>query len=144
MTKDVKIFIKTKIDYENTTKEFIEYQYKGKLYLKNNNKFLRYKEDCKQELGNTWTTIKWSEVEKPYKVLLVRQGETKMKNVFQEGFKHISNYRSLHGSYKMEIITNKININKKVEAGNIKLYYKLQLNNLPIGDYILEIDYIYD
>ncbi len=144
MIKDVKVLVRTNINYHNSTNELIEYQYNGTQYLKKNNIFLRYKDNNNQDMGNTWTIVKWNEDENPTRVTLIRQGETRSKNVFQKGYKHIGEYYSLSLLFEMETTTKDLYIKKKANGGQILVNYNLKLNNQLIGNYIFEIDYIFD
>lgn len=138
---EVKIIIKTNITYANGDKELINNQYNGNFYIQNNNYYLRYKENLNQEQGNISTVIRWSNVEIPYKIILIRQGDIKMKQIFQEGYKHASEYIASFGTVNLETTTNHIRIGKNQYGGKISLDYNLELNNQINGNYILEIDY---
>lgn len=144
MIRDVKVLVITNINYQDKTNELLEHQFNGTQYIKNNNIFLRYRDNNEQDKENSWTIVKWNEDERPLKVTVIRRGKTSMKNIFQQGYIHISEYRCLNSSFEMEITTKKLDIYKEDNGGKILAEYSLKLNNQAIGDYILEIEFIFD
>ncbi|MGD9677977.1 MAG: DUF1934 domain-containing protein [Vulcanibacillus sp.] len=142
MSREVKILVTTIIDYENEVKETMSNQYSGVLYFKGNDCFLRYKDNPKQELGNTWTIIKWNKYYTPYIVTLVRQGDIKMKQVFQEGYTYLSEYKGPFGNINLETITNDIAIIDNEDGGKIYLVYNMKISSQISGKYTLEVTYI--
>jgi len=142
MSREVKILVTTSIDYENEVKETMNNQYSGVLYFKGNDCFLRYKDNPNQELGNTWTIIKWNKYYKPYTVTLVRQGDIKMKQIFQEGYTHLSEYKGPFGNINLETITNGIDLTDNEDKGKIRLDYNMKINYQISGKYTLEVTYI--
>ena len=141
MSRAVNILVTTNINYENGIKETMDNQYSGILYFKGNEYFLRYKDNLNQELGNTWSIIKWNNYQTPYKVTLIRQGDIKMKQIFEEGYKYISEYKGVFGNISIETITNIINLSINTDGGKICLDYDMKLNNQINGNYKLEINY---
>lgn len=140
MSAEVNIQIHSKTTYENGEIEQISYDTIGQAYKKDNYYFLRYKEDTQLQLGNTWTIVKWTMEEEQNEVVIIRQGDTKMKQVFKEGFTHQSNYQSQYGVLYMETVTNKIDIQlKTLFKGKINLKYELQIDNQTVGAYDLTI-----
>lgn len=140
MSVEVKFHIHTKIKHADGTKEEFTYQTDGNLYDKNNERFLRYKEQ--PELGNTWSILKWNSNSSPEKLSIIRQGEIKSNQLFQKGLLNKSLYHSPHGILDMETRTTQLRIEEKTSTeGKISIQYNLTINKNVIGNYNIEINY---
>jgi len=137
----VKIQIHSKIKYENGQEERLHVDAVGDLYLKEEHFFLRYQE-TEKEMGNTWTVVKWPKERTPITVVIIRQRNVKMKQVFQEGVRIDFTYQSPYGALEMEILTHRIHLSKpSLNKGEIGLQYQLTRNKQIIGTYHLDLYY---
>jgi len=110
-----------------------QYQINGKIYFNNHEYFIRYKEP---DLGNTWTIIKWNNLN-VNKVSILRQGEIRTE---QKIYK--ANYRSPSGDIQLATFTKELSIRllNKWE-GNIFLAYELTSQGEYIGEYRIKINF---
>ncbi|MFV9510376.1 DUF1934 domain-containing protein [Tepidibacillus sp. LV47] len=140
--KEIQIHIKTKIAYETGEVEEWRHDYKGMLYLKNDqNLYLKY-EDDQEQLGKTNTILKWKWNESPAKLTLLRQGETKANQFFQEGKPHQSFYQTPYGAFEMLVYPFKVKIqSQSYEHGEIELEYDLFIGKQKVGRYQLIVHY---
>ena len=140
MAQEIKIKIKTRIKDVMGEIEENTFVTEGSLYEKENELYIRYKEQ--QELGNTWTVVKWEKAKrnKP-RVSLIRQGDVRLTQVFQEGIKQPSRYQTPHGALDMNTITKSVVIEQGSDKGAISLDYELEINNGNVGDYYVVISF---
>ncbi|TCS82084.1 DUF1934 domain-containing protein [Tepidibacillus fermentans] len=140
--KEIQIHIQTKIDYQTGEVEEWQHDYKGTLYLKNDQDiYLKY-EDHQDQLGKTNTILKWKWSESPTKLSLLRQGETRSHQIFQEGKPHQSFYQTPYGTFAMEIHPLKVKIYSQTwEEGKIELEYDLSIGKQKVGRYQLMVHY---
>jgi len=135
---DVLIKLTSTINSANCEQEVNQYETDGKLYLKDGEIYLRYKEGS--ELGNTWTIVKWNPKHLD-KVKIVRQGDIKAEQIFQKDYIHNTFYYNPHGRFAMKTITRDIQIAGNNQQGNIKLQYELFLNEQNVGEFNININY---
>lgn len=134
MSIDVLINIKSQLNYETIT-----HTAEGKLYLKDNEFYLRYNEH--QDLGKTTSIVKWNE-QIPLKITIIRQGDVKVKHVFQKDLTDYATYQSIQGM--LEISTTTLDLSFKKESltnGIIKIKYLLVINKQTIGKNSITILY---
>lgn len=142
MSKEIIITIITKIKYTDNTNEVLKNKYEGLIFLKGNEYYIRYQETTEHELGKTFTILKWDAINNPKNITIIRQGDTKMKQVYQKGIKDVSEYRNVYGAYEIEVDTNKVTVEEFSDiSGKIKLDYDMSVNYQLIGNYKLEIKY---
>lgn len=134
---DVFIKIATIIN-DASQQEVNQYETDGKLYLKDDEIYLRYREGI--ELGNTRTIIKWNP-KLLDKVKIVRQGDIRVEQIFQKDFVHDTFYYNPHGRFAMKTITRDIHIDSNNQQGNIKLVYELFLNEQSVGEFSININF---
>lgn len=118
--------------------EVNQFETDGKLYLKDDEIYLRYKESI--DLGNTWTTIKWNPKQLDT-VKIIRQGDIRAEQIFQKEFVHNTFYYNPHGRFAMKTITRDIHIGGNNQQGNIKLVYQLFLNEQNVGEFSININF---
>lgn len=105
--------VQTTFDGEESTIELIT---EGKHYEKNGNIFLVYDESKLSGMEGSTTTLKIEDK----KIMMKRFGKNESKLMFEKGKRHKTEYKTPYGNMDMEIVTNKINIEKN-EKGLKKL-----------------------
>ena len=116
----------------------IELSTMGSVYEKNNNVYVVYEETEISGMEGTTTTLK---IEGTNRLSMQRYGNTTSKMVFEEGKRHISDYRTLYGDFKMEVVTSSLNIKLDVEGlkGSLELHYDLSISGLVESQNLLTI-----
>lgn len=123
---------------DGNQQEVNQFETNGKLYLKDDEIYLRYKEGI--DLGNTWTTIKWNPKQLDT-VKIVRQGDIRAEQIFHKDFVHETFYYNTHGRFAMKTITRDIHIGGNDQQGDIKLVYQLFLNEQNAGEFSININF---
>ena len=122
---EAKIKISTKQYGENNNTDTMEVNAVGKIFEKNNDKYLVYEEvEDGQKITNT---IKISDKE----VSIKKFGNVNSLMVFKEGYKHETKYRTNQGLFIIETETNKLTIDKN-ENNYIKLNIEYNINILDL------------
>ena len=126
MSKAIVLNIKSEI-VQNNKKDQIEFSSDGNYYEKNNKKYLSYDETelTGMEGSRVVLIIDESSIE------MHRFGTTKAKMIFELGKKTKTNYKTPHGLFKMEVVTNQLIIN--LTEGQIKIDYDLKIKGLSEG-----------
>jgi len=118
-------------------KDTIELITEGKLYDKDNAKYLVYEETELSGMEGCTTTLKLQED----KIVMRRYGRATSELVFQKGKRYTSNYSTPYGNFRMEILTKKLEYNLDHEAkGNIMVKYEISLQGLSEGINDLDIE----
>ncbi len=141
MSNNTIIQVHTTIKDDMEQEEQFTTTVRGQVVERNGFCFLRYQEEESSEMGNTWTIIKWAVTKEPVSISIIRQGDVKMKQVFQQGKPDISTYQSNYGSIEMEIITHDISVKKKQKQGELHIQYELKMNKTIVGKYDVRIYY---
>jgi len=141
MSVEVDIKLKTRIVHANGEEEILSNQLRGTLYEKGDEFFLRYQEYMGQDLGITWTTIRWNRKTES-NVTILRQGDIKMKQVFDKNKVNLAQYHSPYGILDMKTITHELVIANCIPtSGRIELHYQLSINHQGVSEYWLEVEY---
>ena len=140
---ELHVHVQTKIVDHNGDIEEWQHQYQGKLYIKNDRDYyLKYDENEEQSLGKTSTILKWNPMDQPLKIQIIRQGEVKSSQIFEEGKTNLSYYQSPYGTFEMFVSPSKVRIQSDhPNKGNIELEYDLEMDKQKIGRYQLTIQY---
>lgn len=136
-SKQQLIRVKTKITLPDGANEEIVQNTEGTLYLKDNDYFLRYKEVNQEELGESWTTIKWPITEQ--EVTIIRQGNIRMKQTFILHQEESGYYHTPLGVLDIKTKTSYVQID--IENKVIVLDYELWVNQERAGRYEVNISY---
>lgn len=101
----------------------------GSVYEKNQYIYVVYEETEISGMEGNTTTLK---IDGASKLTMKRYGNTASQMVFEEGKRHINDYRTPYGDFKMEIVTNllKIDIDSKSLKGTINIRYDLSISGL--------------
>ncbi|MCF6094098.1 DUF1934 domain-containing protein [Microaerobacter geothermalis] len=97
---EIKVIVK--VTQQNRNEQKIE----GWLIQKAHSVYIRYPE---KEMGETTTIIKLEEG----KVTIIRMGEIKMKQIFQEGLESISYYETAYGIIELLVYTHFLRIEQQ-------------------------------
>jgi len=139
---EVHISIRTRIDDSTGDRQEWSHQYTGIIYQKNDQDiFLRYQESEEQSLGKTTTILKWKKNQLPV-LTLIRQGETREKQIYKVGQAYRHLYQTPYGTYEMEIQPSKVSVQMENEnQGSIELEYDLLIESQKAGRYQLWIQF---
>lgn len=101
----------------------------GNVYEKNQHIYVVYEETEISGMEGTTTTLK---IDENNRVCIKRYGNTASQMIFEEGKRHTSDYRTLYGDFKMEVLTNllDVQIDSKALRGTIKIHYDLSISGL--------------
>jgi len=124
MGENVLIKINTiQMDFKGN-KDNIELITEGKLYVKNNATYVVYEESEISGMKGTTSRLKITED----CVIIKKIGRNNSELVFELGKRFKTLYRTPHGSLPMEIVTKKIEINKKTSYKNLEITIEYDLN----------------
>lgn len=135
MARNVLVTIESIRKHTDNVKEEITYQCQGTMHQKNDYIYIIYQEPEQSGMGNVSTTLK---VEGS-KITIIRNGHVNMRQVFEKGVLHRSNYQSTVGTMEMAIKPWYIQVHLTDIGGSIKLEYELALDGAPVGTTSLEM-----
>lgn len=117
--------------------DIIELITEGKFYDKENAKYLVYEESELSGMEGCTTTLKIQDD----KIVMKRYGKANSELVFEKGKRHISNYSTPYGNFRLEILTKELDysIDKNIK-GSISVKYNLSLQGLSEGTNRLDIE----
>ena len=132
MNKNVIISVKG-VQTGTTTqdKNKLELVTEGKYYKKGNTYFVSYKESQVTGMEGTTTTLKVTE---DGIITLMRIGSVNTQFIFEKGQKHLSYYDTQHGTFTVGVLTNTVNIDVNEKGGEIRVFYRLEIDNNKAGD----------
>lgn len=122
---EVNVNIVTKQYDENSNIDNINLDVVGKLYIKNNETYVVYKESS--EGIETVTTLKISNDE----VSIKRFGSSNTTMVFRKNFKNTTKYKTPQGLFIIETDTKELDI-ENIEENMFKIYIKYDINIMEI------------
>lgn len=135
--KDVMLKIKGIQEPVGGEADSIELITEGKIYEKENCKFLMYDESQLSGMAGCKTVLKIFEDT----VEMEREGNSMSKLVFKLGERHISKYTTPYGNFRMEILTKKLDVDMEADKkGKISLEYLISLQGLTEGRNKLDIE----
>jgi len=115
----------------------IELITEGKIYQKEDCKYLMYDETQLSGMEGCKTVLKIYEDT----VEMEREGNAMSKLIFQMGKRHVSKYTTPYGDFRMEILTKKLDVDIDIEKkGKISLEYLISLQGLTEGKNKLDIE----
>ncbi|WP_432662531.1 DUF1934 domain-containing protein [Wukongibacter baidiensis] len=119
--------------------DVIELMTEGKVYNKENAIYLVYEESELSGMEGCTTTLKLMED----KIVMKRFGNATSQLIFEKGKRHVSNYSTPYGNFRMEILTKKVEYSiDENYKGNISLEYRMSLQGLSEGTNKLDIEII--
>ena len=138
--KDITLKITGKQFSGNEPEDKMEFVTEGKMYEKNNSRYLIYEESefsgfpgCKTALKFSGSTIKMSR--------MGRAAGIGMEFTFEEGKRFSSEYRTPYGIFDMEVLTKSISGGLSEEGlGKVNIDYQISLNGQNEGRNELEIE----
>ncbi|WP_099191679.1 DUF1934 domain-containing protein [Tepidibacter mesophilus] len=131
MGENVLIKINTiQMDFKGN-KDNIELITEGKLYLKNNATYVIYEESEISGMKGTTSRLKITED----CIIIKKIGINNSELVFEVGKRFKTLYRTPHGNFPMEIVTKKIELNRRDSYKNfdITIQYDLNISGLFEG-----------
>ncbi|SKC58414.1 DUF1934 domain-containing protein [Maledivibacter halophilus] len=135
--KNVMLKIKGTQNPVGNNEDVIELITEGKYYDKDNARYLVYEESELSGMEGCTTTLKITDD----KVELKRFGRATSKLVFEKGKRHVSNYSTPYGNFRMEILTKKLDLEMdEKEKRKISLEYRISLQGLSEGTNKLDIE----
>ncbi len=115
----------------------IELMTEGKFYERNNAKYIVYEESELSGMDGCTTTLKILED----KIEMRRFGNATSQLVFEKGKRHVTNYSTPYGNFRMEILTKKLEYELTQEdKGTISIEYRISLQGLSEGTNKLDIE----
>ena len=137
------IRVVTRIILPDGAKEEILQNAEGTLYLKDNDYFLRYRDVNEEEIGESWTTIKWPSLDnrdnEEQEVTIIRQGNVKMKQTFIKNQEELGYYHTPLGVFDIKTKTAQVEIQRNKQE--IRIEYQLWINRQLAGQYQVKISY---
>ena len=124
---------------DGNNKETVRFTTDGRLFKKNNNVYLQFKEDNK-ETGEVNQIVKMEDNDT---VTVLRQGAVSMKQLFIVDEKTEGVYRSPFGTMLMNTSTKDIHIeiNEQEAVGKVQLSYQLHMQHEFAGNYNVTINF---
>ncbi len=122
-----RIKINTKQYDENGKSDKIETIHSGEFYNKNNEIYVVYKE--KQEDKNITNTIKINED----MLSMIKYGSTTSTMIFKDNSKTTTKYKTSYGMFLIDILTNKLEIEKKENHIKVFIEYNIDIKDLFTG-----------
>lgn len=117
--------------------DVIELITEGKIYNKDNAKYLIYEESELSGMEGCTTSLKITD----NKMEMRRFGRASSQLVFQKGKRHVTNYSTPYGNFRMEILTKELDLSiDENEKGTISLEYRMSLQGLSEGTNKLDIE----
>lgn len=124
---------------EEGNEQVIKMTCEGRLYDREKEMVLVYREGEASGLENTLTTI--SIAKEDDEVLLSRVGDTQMKMHFKNGNHYQSRMATPFGFFDMNFTTQELKVERRDDGGNIEVLYALDFNHqLPLRN---EINILY-
>lgn len=125
--KKVMIRIKSSQTRKGEDPEIIEFMTEGKHYVKNGTDYIVYEETELSGMKGCTTTLKLTED----LVKMKRYGEANSELVFEKGKRHVSDYVTPYGNFKLEILTSVLKWNISEESkGRINIKYNLSMQSV--------------
>ena len=135
--KDVILKIKGTQMPSGEEEDVIELITEGKVYNKDNAKYLVYEESELSGMEGCTTTLKITDE----KMEMKRFGRASSQLIFEKGKRHVTNYNTPYGNFRMEILTKKLDLLiDDNEKGTISLEYRMSLQGLSEGSNKLDIE----
>lgn len=112
----------------------------GNVYKKNQHIYVVYEETEISGMEGTTTTLK---IDENNRVYIKRYGNTDSQMIFEEGKRHTSDYRTLYGDFKMEVLTSRLDvqIDSRALRGTVKIRYDLSISGLVESQNQLSISF---
>lgn len=130
MNKNVIISVKGIQTSEGNQPNILELVTEGKYYKKGDTYYITYKESEVTGLEGTTTTLKVCNKV----VTLMRFGIVNTHFIFEQGQKHMSYYDTEYGNFIINVVTNNIDVNVDDKGGEIKVDYRLEIDNNKAGE----------
>ncbi|WP_432406870.1 DUF1934 domain-containing protein [Wukongibacter sp. M2B1] len=119
--------------------DLIELMTEGKVYEKENATYLVYEESELSGMEGCTTTLKLIED----KIIMKRFGNATSQLIFEKGKRHVSNYNTPYGNFRMEILTKEVEYSiDENYKGTISLEYRMSIQGLSEGTNRLHIEII--
>jgi len=131
MNKDVIISIKGIQTAADNTSNILELVTEGKYYKDGNSYFISYRESEVTGMEGTTTTL---QVNKNGVITLIRFGAINTQFIFEEGQKHMSYYDTTNGTFVVGVTADNVDINVNEKGGEIKVDYRLEIDNNRAGE----------
>lgn len=135
--KKVMIKIKSTQKPKGEDPEIMEFMTEGKHYIKNNAHYIVYEESEISGMKGCMTTLKLEEA----KIKMKRYGEANSELMFEKGKRHVSDYITPYGNFKLTILTQILEWNINEESkGKIHIKYDLSMQSVMESTNEMEIE----
>ncbi len=125
--RNILLKVTTVQEFRDAEPELIELTTEGKLYNKEDIVYLAYDESEISEIANNKVVLKL----KDDTVQMNRFGEFKTNMVFKKGKRDISMYGTPYGEFRVEILTDKVDINLGEDDGIVYVEYTVSVSGSP-------------
>ncbi|HHW42586.1 DUF1934 family protein [Desulfofundulus thermobenzoicus] len=129
MRKEVLVTVRGTQTNDLGERETIELVTKANYYQKNSSYYIVYNESEISGMAGTTTSLK----AEPSRVTLNRMGTAEVKQVFEEGIHHESNYVTPYGAMWVRVLPWKVEVDLTEVGGSINLEYELEMCREKIG-----------
>lgn len=136
MRKDVIIHIDGKPKYDGVDGEEIELTTSGRLYRKNGNYFIMYKESELTGMEGSTTTLK---IENE-RITMMRNGTYPSHMVFEKGKKHVGVFNTETGAMTVSISARDIYNKIDDDGGELTIDYAIEVDYMLTGENLFHID----
>ncbi len=135
--RDILLTVKSIQKFRDEKPDVIDLITEGKLYKKNDSTYLCYDESELTGVENNKVILKI----KNNSVQMNRFGEFESNMIFEKGKRDVSMYGTPYGQFRVEVVTDKINIELEEEKGKIKVDYTVSISGSPEVKHNLLISY---
>ncbi len=137
ISKDILLNVKSIQQFRDEEPEIIDLTTEGKLYSKSGSIYLTYDESELSGIANNKVILKIKEDT----VQMNRYGEFETTMIFKKGKRDVSMYGTPYGEFRVEILTDKVEINIDENNGNISVEYTVSVSSSPEVKHHLLISY---
>lgn len=135
MRKDVIIQINGCPKYEDGNEESIELTTAGRLYRKNGNYYIIYKESELTGMEGVTTTLKVEDK----RITLMRNGLYPTQMIFEKGQRHFGVYRTEFGAMMVAISARDVRHSMTDSGGDLLIDYAIEIDSVLTGENLFKI-----
>lgn len=137
MRKDVIIHINGKPKYENSDEVEVELTTSGRLYRKNGDYYIIYKESELTGMEGATTTLK---LEGDRVTLMRNGGNCASHMVFKKGERHFGVFDTEYGSLSVAISARDIKNNINDNGGELTIDYDIEIDSILTGENLFKVN----
>lgn len=135
--RDVTLQVKSRQKTTGEEPEVVDFMTEGKLYFKENATYLVYEESELSGMPNHTTTLKITD----HAVDMKRFGDHPTHMYFEKGKRHVTDYETEYGTFKIEMLTHVLTMQLGDLEGSISIEYAISIQNMHEAVHHLTILY---